>query len=91
MAVPVPETLTAIAALITSLGALIASLVSNNSSKRVGKELANSVDEGSLMQDRVEHIAEMQRSQGHQIGEMKEDMHVIRRDLSSLITKEILK
>lgn len=91
MEIPVPETITAIAALITSVGALIASFISNQSAKRVGKELENSSGSDSTLKDRVDHIAEMQRSQGHQIGEIKEDMHVIRRDLSSLITKEILK
>lgn len=80
-----PDLITSIAALVTSIGAFVASLIS---ARRAGKaENASSIaaaevshNHGGTLKDaiaRIElatrHISEVQRSQGHQIGEIRRD------------------
>lgn len=81
----IPELITSVAALLTSFGAFFASVIS---ARRAGAaHTASSVaaaevtaNHGSSLKDSVSrieamlsHVAEVQRSQGHQIGEIRRD------------------
>ncbi|MDD7465977.1 MAG: hypothetical protein PUK59_07095 [Actinomycetaceae bacterium] len=84
-----------LAAIIASLGALVTALQGKRQSKKAA-DIAETTaaqfqpDHGTSFADKQELILDLVKSQGHQIGEIREDMTGLRKDVSALQMKEIL-
>lgn len=84
--------ITALGAFITALATAIATLRKSKkvdeASETIQAELTN--NHGSSFKDKIELMLDLVKSQGHQLGELRADLSNLRKDVSTLQTKEIL-
>lgn len=83
------ETIALISAIggLPGLGGLIAAIGAWRKSSLAARELKP--DHGSSVADKVALLVELQRSQGHQIGEIRDDMTVMRQHIDRITEKQI--
>lgn len=87
----IADIITALAALVASIGSFYAARKAKGADVTAEKARAQLVpNHGSSVSDRVDLMLSMVKSQGHQIGEIKTDMADLRKDVSTLQAHEIL-